>query len=197
LGFPTLREIIGTRVTKVSTENGKAFFLKNTNELMWWDEDIIGGKTGYTRRARHCFVCAAEYGNRTLIVALLGSPSREKLWKETEVLINKGLLAIANKEELFVYISKADYDSFYLKKAPFFSYDESSIIRSTDLITFKTPEDAIKAESVSNSFNRPHMYFKLQQDTEKPISYVHLGKNYEEKDTSKTLQLLMLFVIPY
>ncbi len=197
LGFPKLREIIGTRVTKASTEDGKTFFLMNTSEIMWWDEDIIGGKTGYTRRARHCFVCAAEHGNRTLIVALLGSSSRKELWKETEILINKGLLEITNKEEPFVYINKADYDSFYLKKATFFSYDTGSFIRSSNLTTFKTHKDTIKADKVSNSFNRPHMYFKLQRDTEKLMSFVHVGENYEEKEKSQTLKFLLLFVIPY
>jgi D-alanyl-D-alanine carboxypeptidase (penicillin-binding protein 5/6) len=119
LRYPKLREIIGTRVAEVSTEEGSVFFLKNINKLMWRDEDLIGGKTGYTLRAKHCFVGAAEHDNKTLIVALLGSPSREKLWKETEVLINKGLLAIANKEDPFIYISKTDYDFPYLSKATF------------------------------------------------------------------------------
>src|SRR4030042_5073834 len=77
LRYPILRQIIGTRVTGVSTENGNAIFLKNTNRLLWSDEDLVGGKTGYTRKARHCFVCAAEREKDTVVVALLASPSRE------------------------------------------------------------------------------------------------------------------------
>jgi D-alanyl-D-alanine carboxypeptidase (penicillin-binding protein 5/6) len=117
LRYPTLKKIIGTRVTGVSTENGNAIFLKNTNRLLWSDEDLVGGKTGYTRKARHCFVCAAERDNGTVVIALLGSPSRENLWEETEELIGKGFEAIANKEEPTIYFTKADYDSLKIEKA--------------------------------------------------------------------------------
>jgi len=119
LRYPKLKEIIGTRVAEVSTEKGKDLFLKNTNRLLWSDEDLIGGKTGYTRKARHCFVCAAERENETVIVALLGSPSRVNLWEETETLINKGFNILANKEDSVVYFTKADYDALNMKKASY------------------------------------------------------------------------------
>jgi D-alanyl-D-alanine carboxypeptidase (penicillin-binding protein 5/6) len=96
LTYPKLREIIGTRVVEVLTENGHAMFLNNTNKLLWSDDDLIGGKTGYTRRARHCFVCAAERGESKLIVVLLGSPNRETLWEESEKLIQEGFEIIMN-----------------------------------------------------------------------------------------------------
>jgi D-alanyl-D-alanine carboxypeptidase (penicillin-binding protein 5/6) len=117
LRYPKLKEIIGTRVAEVSTMRGNDLFLKNTNKLLWSDEDLIGGKTGYTRQARHCFVCAADREKTTIIVALLGSPSRMTLWKETESLIDKGFNITANKEEPVVYFTKADYDVFDMKKA--------------------------------------------------------------------------------
>ena len=60
LKFPKLREIIGTTETKIATERGKVFYLRSTDRLLWSDEKIIGGKTGYTRKAGHCFVCAAQ-----------------------------------------------------------------------------------------------------------------------------------------
>ncbi len=119
LGYPKLKEIIGTRVREVSTEKGRAFFLKNTNELIWTDGDLIGGKTGYTRRARHCFVCAAERDNETLIIALLGSPSRKNLWQEAEELIQKGFQVIANNDEPVIYFVKADYESKYFKRTSY------------------------------------------------------------------------------
>jgi len=117
LRYPKLKEIIGTRVAEVSTMRGNDLFLKNTNKLLWSDEDLIGGKTGYTRQARHCFVCAADREKTTIIVALLGSPSRITLWKETESLIDKGFNITANREEPVVYFTKADYDVFDMKKA--------------------------------------------------------------------------------
>jgi len=38
-----------------------------------------------------CFVCAAGNKTREIIAALLESPSRKNLWRETEKLIAKGL----------------------------------------------------------------------------------------------------------
>jgi D-alanyl-D-alanine carboxypeptidase len=119
LRYPKLKEIIGTRVAEVSTARGNDLFLKNTNKLLWSDEDLIGGKTGYTRQARHCFVCAAEREKDTVIVTLLGSPSRITLWKETETLIDKGFNIIANREEPVLYFTKADYDALNMKKASY------------------------------------------------------------------------------
>jgi len=119
LRYPKLKEIIGTRVAEVSTVRGKDLFLRNTNRLLWSDEGLIGGKTGFTRQARHCFVCAAEREKDTIIVALLGSPSRVTLWKETETLIDKGFNIIANREEPVVYFTKADYDALNVKKASY------------------------------------------------------------------------------
>jgi D-alanyl-D-alanine carboxypeptidase (penicillin-binding protein 5/6) len=119
LRYPKLREIIGTRKTEVSTEDGDSIFLKNTNKLLWSDQDLVGGKTGYTRKARHCFVCAAERGDDAIVVVLLGSPSRDNLWKEAEFLLEKGFQVEMGDGEPEVYPVKADYDSFYIKKASY------------------------------------------------------------------------------
>src|SRR4030043_1215845 len=126
LRYPKLKEIIGTRVAEVSTENRYAIFLKKPNRLLWSDEDLVGGKTGYTRKARHCFVCAAEREKDTVVVALLGSPSRETLWRESVVLVQGGFRAIANNEEPNIYFAKADYDAISPKKA---SYKKKSKLK--------------------------------------------------------------------
>jgi D-alanyl-D-alanine carboxypeptidase (penicillin-binding protein 5/6) len=108
LRYSKLREIIGTRVSEIYTGRGKAIFLRNTNKLLWSEDDLVGGKTGYTRKARHCFVCVAERGQDTVIVTVLGSPSREGLWKESASLITRGFYAIENNEESVIYLAKAD-----------------------------------------------------------------------------------------
>jgi D-alanyl-D-alanine carboxypeptidase (penicillin-binding protein 5/6) len=129
LRYPKLKEIIGTRVTKISTEKGKTIFLKNTNRLLWSDDDLVGGKTGYTRKARHCFVCAAEREQDTVIVAILGSPSRSDLWRESEVLIGKGFDVLANREAPAVYLSKIDYTPV-VKKPSYAKRSKAKIKRS-------------------------------------------------------------------
>lgn len=95
MSYPKLKEILATPSAKVSTEKGKVIFLRNTDELLWTDEEVIGGKTGYTYSAKHCFVLAAERDRKTIIVSLLGSPSRKNLWQEAKKLTNKGLQMIA------------------------------------------------------------------------------------------------------
>jgi D-alanyl-D-alanine carboxypeptidase (penicillin-binding protein 5/6) len=107
LRHQTLKKIIATRETDITTEEGDSISLTNTNKLLWSDEDMLGGKTGYTRRAMHCFVCAAERENRTLIVAVLGSPSRDNLWRESETLIGKGFDLMENSREPVIYTTGA------------------------------------------------------------------------------------------
>ena len=95
MSHPKLREILATPAAEVSTEKGKAIFLRNTDKLLWSDEEIIAGKTGYTYTAKHCFVFAAERNKKTIIISLLGSPSRKNLWKEAKELTDKGFQMIA------------------------------------------------------------------------------------------------------
>ncbi len=116
LMYPRLREIIGTRVVEVSTENGHAIFLKNTNKLLWSEVDLVGGKTGYTRRARHCFVGAAERGDDRVIVAVLGSPSRKTLWKESEMLIHEGFDVMDNGKASVKYSKENNDDTSIIRQ---------------------------------------------------------------------------------
>ena len=117
--YPLLKEILGTRVAEVSTGEGKTFFIKNTNKLLWSDAELIEGKTGYTIEARHCFVGAGERETSTIIVALLGAPSRPLLWKETEDLMALGTRVLNNLEEPVVYLTKAEYDTAKVKKTSY------------------------------------------------------------------------------
>jgi D-alanyl-D-alanine carboxypeptidase (penicillin-binding protein 5/6) len=116
---PVLKNILGTRVTELSTEAGKTVMVKNTNKLLWTDEELLGGKTGFTQAARHCFVCAGERENDTLVVALLGAPSRSVLWKETEGLMDFGAKVMQNREEPVVYLTRSEYDAENVTKAAY------------------------------------------------------------------------------
>jgi D-alanyl-D-alanine carboxypeptidase (penicillin-binding protein 5/6) len=105
---PVLREILTTRETEVATQSGRTKHIRNTDKLLWSDEDILGGKTGYTRQAMHCFVCAGARQSETLIVAVLGAPSRPLLWKESEDLLAIGSKIMNNEAEPLIYLAKAD-----------------------------------------------------------------------------------------
>jgi D-alanyl-D-alanine carboxypeptidase (penicillin-binding protein 5/6) len=175
LRYPKLKEIIGTRVAEVSTENGNAIFLKNTNRLLWSDEDIVGGKTGYTRKARHCFVCAAEREKDTVVVALLGSPSRDELWRESEALVQKGFRAIANNEEPDIYFAKADYDDLYIKKV---SYKKSSKLKTDKKIVKRTAKHK-KTKMLAKKTGKTKILAKKKWKTKTfAKSKNNKGKNY-------------------
>jgi D-alanyl-D-alanine carboxypeptidase (penicillin-binding protein 5/6) len=82
---------MGTPEAQIRTESGKIFYLRSTDKLLWSDEKVVGGKTGYTRRAGHCIVCAAQSETKTILVAILGSPSRGNLWTEAKILISRNI----------------------------------------------------------------------------------------------------------
>ncbi len=111
LKYPMIKEIIGTREAEISTEEGRTIFLENTNKMLWSDGGAVGGKTGYTKAARHCFVYAGEKEDETVIVAILGAPSRKTLWSEAEMLEGKGFGVIASNEQPVIYFTKADYSA--------------------------------------------------------------------------------------
>lgn len=101
LSYTIISDIIDTRVKALEVA-GKTVLLTNTNNLLWADEDHLGGKTGYTRAARHCFVGASEKDEGILIIALLGDSTRDTLWTDAEKLLakdfQKGTIIIDAKE---------------------------------------------------------------------------------------------------
>lgn len=133
IGRPVLKEILGTRVTEVSTKEGKTIFMKNTNQLLWSDEDFVRGKTGYTRQAKHCFVGVSESESGTIIVAILGTPSRSLLWKETEDLIAMGTRFLRNSEKAVGYLPESEFDGSKIMKA---SFTEQPVTPSIKKIKF-------------------------------------------------------------
>ncbi len=64
--------------------------VRSTNRLLGSYEGARGGKTGYTRKARRCFVGEVERGGIRLIVVVLNSPTSETLWRDTQNLLDYG-----------------------------------------------------------------------------------------------------------
>jgi serine-type D-Ala-D-Ala carboxypeptidase (penicillin-binding protein 5/6) len=86
LSYPLIRDILGTKAYLIRTTEGRDIFLENSNDLLWQRDNIIGGKTGYTGNARHCFVCAINTGSGPMFTAVLGARSRSSLWRSTLML---------------------------------------------------------------------------------------------------------------
>jgi D-alanyl-D-alanine carboxypeptidase (penicillin-binding protein 5/6) len=76
---PRFREIIGIQYF-LFQDAYKRVQYKNHNRLLFCFEPSIGGKTGYTRKAKHCYVGAFEKDGKVYILTLLGS---RNLWGDT------------------------------------------------------------------------------------------------------------------
>ncbi|HMK61643.1 MAG TPA: D-alanyl-D-alanine carboxypeptidase family protein [Dissulfurispiraceae bacterium] len=121
IGYPVIKEIVKTRSQQVYTEGGRKIVVKNTNHLLWTDEDMVGGKTGYTRAAKHCFVCAGQKGDRMLVAAVLGESVRNELWHDSSTLLARGDDVLNKKREPEIYYTSVSnspvvYASHKVKK---------------------------------------------------------------------------------
>jgi D-alanyl-D-alanine carboxypeptidase (penicillin-binding protein 5/6) len=90
LTYPLIREILGKKEYLVMTSGGRVLYLGNTNYLLWQSDNMIGGKTGYTGTARHCFVGAVNTEKGPIFTAVLGARSRSSLWRNTLMLTELG-----------------------------------------------------------------------------------------------------------
>ena len=108
LQYPLIKEIINTRTKDIYSIEGRRIFVKSTDQLLWVDDDLLGGKTGYTRAARHCFVCAAQKGGNTLISAVLGESVRDDLWHDSQILLDRGYNVITQNAEPVIDFSSAE-----------------------------------------------------------------------------------------
>ncbi len=83
------REIIGTSSYRFKSQKGYSYNCKTKNELLGKMPGMIGGKTGYTRKAGNCFVgiVTGKNGN-TYISVTLGATTEKKRWDDTKVLLN-------------------------------------------------------------------------------------------------------------
>jgi D-alanyl-D-alanine carboxypeptidase len=84
--YPLIKEILGKKECRIFTAGGRSLYLRNTNRLLWASDSVIGGKTGFTRDARHCFVGAFQTEEGPIVTAVLGTPSRNGLWRSTALL---------------------------------------------------------------------------------------------------------------
>ncbi|MCX8012495.1 MAG: SPOR domain-containing protein, partial [Desulfobacterota bacterium] len=62
-------------------------YLRNHNKLLGRFEGMLGGKTGYTRRAGKCFVGEARRDKKELLVSVLGSKNH---FRDVAILLNYG-----------------------------------------------------------------------------------------------------------
>jgi len=94
---PLFSDIIATRSAALRIESGPDGYgnarlvpVVTHNRLLASYEGARGGKTGFTFKARHCFVGEVDRGGIPLIVAVFNSPSRGTLWQDARTLLDYG-----------------------------------------------------------------------------------------------------------
>lgn len=101
LKYPFIKEVINTPVKIITSENGRTLVIKNTNKLLGdpelGEENVIGGKTGFTRLSKHCLVNGVYIKDRLIITSILGAPTRDSLWKDSKNLINFAKLVLTHQ----------------------------------------------------------------------------------------------------
>ena len=108
LTYPLIREILGKKQWLIKTALGRELYLSNTDNLLWSRTDMIGGKTGFTCNARHCFVGALDTEKGLIYTAVLGAPSRSRLWKSTLMLADIGMRLLPASLEPLVHMPRRD-----------------------------------------------------------------------------------------
>jgi len=141
LKYPMIKEILGKKEYLVLTGGGRSIRIRNTVKLLWATDNMIGGKTGYTRNAQHCFVGAFQTDDGPLFTAVLGTRSRNRMWKSTEMLhgIGTGLQAIPSIKLVNAYDSGASIVSGSEGKNSTVKHKKSHRVRHTSKKKHKKP----------------------------------------------------------
>jgi len=98
---PDFAEIMQMKTASVESVAGRMWNLRNHNRLLWTFPGALGGKTGWTRASRHCYVGMVQNGARTLIVSVLAS---SRLWDDIQELLLFGFSSTELSEPRFLPI---------------------------------------------------------------------------------------------
>lgn len=99
MNYPMFTDIVRTRNAALRIESGRSGWysgdgrlvpVRNTNRLLESYEGARGGKTGFTLKARRCFVGEVDRGGVRLIVSILNSPNSGTLWQDARTLLDYG-----------------------------------------------------------------------------------------------------------
>lgn len=81
-------EIIGIKASAIQGSDGRRIYLRNHNKLLNSRSNFVVGKTGYTLKAKHCFLGADHGERKNIVFSLLYSHSP---WQDIKRLASYGL----------------------------------------------------------------------------------------------------------
>ncbi len=174
-----LMEIMNTRNYTFKSSKTTYSFV-NKDRLLSEYEGAIGMKTGFTGKAGHCFVGAANRGNITLVSVVLasgwGTAGKSRKWIDTKALLNYGFnnykkySIIDGSEKMNIHIDKAEKEIAELK------YEDS-----VELLLSEKEKANLKIEN------------ELPQNITAPINYgdsVGVSKIYTGNTLLKTVKII-------
>ena len=174
-----LMKIMNTRDYTFKSSKTTYSFV-NKDRLLSEYEGAIGMKTGFTGKAGHCFVGAANRGDITLVSVVLasgwGTAGKSRKWIDTKALLNYGFnnykkySIINGSEKMDISIDKAEKEIAELK------YEDS-----VDLLLSENEKANLKIEN------------ELPQNITAPINYgdsVGIGKIYTGNTLLKTVKII-------
>lgn len=174
-----LMKIMNTRDYTFKSSKTTYSFV-NKDRLLSEYEGAIGMKTGFTGKAGHCFVGAANRGDITLVSVVLasgwGTAGKSRKWIDTKALLNYGFnnykkySIINGSEKMNISIDKAEKEIAELK------YEDS-----VDLLLSENEKANLKIEN------------ELPQNITAPINYgdsVGSGKIYTGNTLLKTVKII-------
>jgi D-alanyl-D-alanine carboxypeptidase len=107
------QEIIGMKYFFFRRGNADIRYM-NHNRLLFCFAPSIGGKTGFTRLSKHCYVGAFEKEGRTYILSLLGS---RNLWGDATAILQQIYTEVPSQRELsLVKAGHITLSSYTVKK---------------------------------------------------------------------------------
>ncbi len=107
------KEIIKTQNYKAQT-TGKTYVWKNKNKLLFSYDKLLGGKTGYTKKALRTLVTAAQENDKTTIVVTLNDGNDFADHKELHEKIFKNYERVLLLDEETV-VEPSNENQYYLK----------------------------------------------------------------------------------
>jgi D-alanyl-D-alanine carboxypeptidase (penicillin-binding protein 5/6) len=99
---PDFAEIMQMKTASVESVAGRMWNIRNHNRLLWTFPGALGGKTGWTKAARHCYVGMVQSRERTLIVSVLASA---RIWDDVQELLQFGMSSTDPGEPRFIPLS--------------------------------------------------------------------------------------------
>ena len=118
--YPFIVDTLKVKTMTIQSLGGRRISLKNHNKMLWRDSRPVFGKTGWTRKAKHCFVGEIHLSGRKVFVALLGSHS---LWRDLKKLVDYqfGMKLIPLHRTHKIWAHKPKKIQSALKRAGFYS----------------------------------------------------------------------------